>query len=433
MIVSQQPNPARVLRLTLCAFAAAFLVAAFCAPDRAELLPGFARICTLPAQLTKDYFKPTLGSVSGTMLNGALIGAIGCALTFLPDASVNGVTVLAWFLTVGFCGYGMNPLNMMPSMLGVFVWSRVHKVPFAKNIHFALFSTALAPLMTQLLFYYPVADAAPRLTVPGVLLTLGVGVVVGCAMPELCAHAPALHKGYNLYNAGPAAGLLCFLLYAMLYRTRGLEAPAVGADLGEGHRAFVNAFCIAVFGLCVAAGLILNRGLGDYPALLRDPGYKSDFTQKYSAGACLMNLGVYGLFILLYYNLIGAAFTGPTMGAVFCMVCCACAGATPRNVLPVMLGYGAMGLLNKLGWTAFAIDAQGLVIGLCYASGLAPIAGTFGPVAGVVAGILHYCLVTSVPLVHGGFCLYNGGFTAGLVCFVLVPVLEKVKNGSKVR
>ncbi len=26
-------------------------------------------------------------------------------------------------------------------------------------------------------------------------------------------------------------------------------------------------------------------------------------------------------------------------------------------------------------------------------------------------GMLHFTLVTSVPLLHGGFCLYNGGFT----------------------
>ena len=45
--------------------------------------------------------------------------------------------------------------------------------------------------------------------------------------------------------------------------------------------------------------------------------------------------------------------------------------------------------------------------------------------AGILAGALHYCLVTSVPLLHGGFCLYNGGFTAAFVALVLVPQLEQ--------
>jgi hypothetical protein len=30
-----------------------------------------------------------------------------------------------------------------------------------------------------------------------------------------------------------------------------------------------------------------------------------------------------------------------------------------------------------------------------------------------------------VPNLHGGFCLYNGGFTACLICLILVPELEK--------
>jgi hypothetical protein len=43
----------------------------------------------------------------------------------------------------------------------------------------------------------------------------------------------------------------------------------------------------------------------------------------------------------------------------------------------------------------------------------------------MLAAGLHYLLVTSVPNLHGGFCLYNGGFTACLICLVLVPELEK--------
>ena len=39
---------------------------------------------------------------------------------------------------------------------------------------------------------------------------------------------------------------------------------------------------------------------------------------------------------------------------------------------------------------------------------------------------MHYLLVTSVPNMHGGFCLYNGGFTAAVICVILVPVLERL-------
>ena len=423
----------RVLRAVMCAFTLAFLIGGLFAPDLGQMFSGLGRICTLPAQLTKDYFKPEIGSISGSLLNYFLVGAVCCALMFLPEAKVNGGTVLGFFLTLGFCSYGMNILNILPLMLGVAVYSLIKKQPFGKNLNFFMFSTAISPLITHVLFYYPVVGETPHLTAVGVLLALVVGVVFGCALPPLCAHSPNFHKGYDLYNAGPAAGFLCFIIYAVLHKTLGVDAPAIGADLGDGNAAFVNVFCIVVFALCLICGVMLNGGFKGYGALFTDSGYKSDFTAKYPVGVNLINMGVYGLFIVAYYNLIGAKFTGPTMGAIFCMLCCCCNGATPWNVWPIMVGYVVMGLLNRVGVTAFAVNAQAIIVGLCFASGLAPITGEYGILAGIVGGMLHYCLVTSVPAIHGGFNLYNGGFTAGIVCFVYVPILEHYFKSKRQR
>ena len=64
-------------------------------------------------------------------------------------------------------------------------------------------------------------------------------------------------------------------------------------------------------------------------------------------------------------------------------------------------------------------------VGLCYANGLSPISDKYGWKYGVLAAVMHYLLVTSVPNLHGGFCLYNGGFTAALICVILIPELER--------
>ena len=85
-----------------------------------------------------------------------------------------------------------------------------------------------------------------------------------------------------------------------------------------------------------------------------------------------------------------------------------------------MVGYFLMSLVGQT-----SINAQAIVVGLCFANGLSPIAGQFGWIAGIVAGALHYSLVTSVPALHGGFCLYNGGFTACFIALIIVPILEK--------
>ena len=119
------------------------------------------------------------------------------------------------------------------------------------------------------------------------------------------------------------------------------------------------------------------------------------------------------------------------MGVIFCMLCTSNSGSHPGNVWPIMLGYvlasfhvrGLSGLLG--GNFAFVINAQAIVVGLCFANGLSPIASKYGWFWGMAAAMMHYRLVTSVPNLHGGFCLYNGGFTAAVICIILVPELER--------
>ena len=87
----------------------------------------------------------------------------------------------------------------------------------------------------------------------------------------------------------------------------------------------------------------------------------------------------------------------------------------------------AAGWFSQLagGTFATAINAQAIVVGLCFANGLSPITSKYGWFWGMVSAVMHFLLVTSVPNMHGGFCLYNGGFTAAVICVLLVPVLEK--------
>lgn len=416
----RKQSSSNILRGVLSVFTIAFLIGAFCAPDRSEMLSGLFRIISKPAGLTKDYFLMDLGSISGACLNAALVGIVCCALMYIPGAVTTGVTFAAYWLTVGFCFYGMNIVNIWPFILGVFVYSLIKKQPFSKFVNFAMFSCALAPLVSEVLYRYPGAEIH-GITLLGIVLALLIGLITGISMPALCAHAQNFHKGYDLYNAGPAAGFLCFTLFAIMYKTLGFEAPAIAATLGEGNAAFVNIFCIVCFLFCIIFGFILNdNSFKGYINLLKDSGYKVDFADKYGVGNCVINIGVYGLFILAYYNLVGAKFTGPTFGAVWNMLAFAAAGSNPLNVFPIMIGY-----VIAAQFGAFAINAQAIIVGLCFASGLAPVAGRYGIIAGIVSAIIHYCLVTSVPAIHGGFALYNGGFTAGLVCFVVVPLLEQ--------
>lgn len=407
------------------------MVGAVLAPDRAEMMSGLAEILMSPAQLTKDYF--IIGSISGTFLNVSLVGWVCAAMTCLPGAAVNGLTVAAYFLTTGFSFWGINFLNMWPFFLGVMVHALVRKEPFPKYVNLAMFATALCPLASELLLRYPGSEEVHGVTLPGVVLMLAVGMLIGFLTPAMAAHSPNVHKGYDLYSAALPGVLLGLFAVAVLYKTLGHDVPAIAATLGGSHPGVVWTFCGIFFVLCVLAGWWINgKSAKGYLDLLRDTGHKADFVAKYGSGLAIMNFGFYGLMIVAYYifvnAIMGSALTGfnsVTLGIVFCMVCFGANGAHPGNVWPIMVGYVAFSFFFTvcLGG-AFPVNAQAIMVGLCFASGLAPISGDYGWWAGILAGGMHYLLVTSIPAIHGGFSLYNGGFTALLVATILVPQLE---------
>ncbi len=424
-------QPEQAIRLWFWLFALACLIAAVIMPDRSEMLAGLRRLCVLPYQSANSYFDAANGGLAGTFLNAALVCAVCAAIYSLPGSKPDGVSVLAFFLTAGFCFWGITVLNIWFCFAGTLIFCLVRKVNPATQGNVFLFSTGIAPLMTDLLIRYPGLDAH-GVTLFGALITLAVCSVIGLILPAGLAHSPKMHKGYDLYSAAVPIGLVAFFLRAVLYRVLGGALPeGVGVGAGEGNWLVTNVFCIVVFLLAIVLGLLLGGDFKKYGALLKQSGFAADYGAKYGTGTGILNFGIYGLFIVLYYNAIGANWNAATLGCVFCMVCCCFKGSHPLNVWPIMVGYVAASFLTKglcaaLG-TDFttAINAQAIVIGLCFANGLSPVAGSYGWLAGIVFGMLHYGLVTSVPYTHGGFLLYNGGFTAALVCFLFIPVMEQ--------
>ena len=165
----RKQSSSNIIKYMLSAFTLAFLIGAICAPDRSEMFAGFWRIISKPSLLTKDYFFIEIGSISGAMFNAFLVGAVCCILTYLPGAVAVGGTVAGYFLTIGFAFFGINLLNILPFILGTFVYSLLKKQPFTKFINFAMFSTALAPLVSEVLWRYPGTETH-GITLLGVVL-----------------------------------------------------------------------------------------------------------------------------------------------------------------------------------------------------------------------------------------------------------------------
>ena len=418
------------LKLVFAVFSTAFLIGAVCMPDRASMFTGLWQIISNPSKISTNYFA--VGGYAATFLNMALVGFTCLVLFVLLKATATNVSNLAFILTLGFGSWGINILNMWPSMLGVVLYCLIKREKLGANVNAMLFSTGIAPLITDLMLRYPHAEAV-GFNAAGILLALAVGIAIGFFLPAGLVNSPKVHKGFDLYSAALPVGMTAFFLQATLFKTMGVALPAApdAATLQVASRLTVNGFCCVLFGFFVVAAFALGCKPRDYWKLLIDPDLVTNFSSAYGNAVYLMNVGVYGLFILAYYNLVGATFNGVTFGVIFCMLACCNSGSHPGNVWPIMLGYvvasTVFSWLSALagGTFAGAVNAQAIVVGLCYANGLSPIADKYGWRYGFLAAVMHYLLVTSVPTLHGGYCLYNGGFTAALICLILVPSLER--------
>ena len=410
-------NTGNIIRKFFIATCLFLLASILVAPDKDQLISGLLKIWTTPTQLTTDFFA--IGGIAATLLNMALTMGLCTVLTFLPGSAPKGVTVAAWLLTMGFTSWGINVVNILPIFFGIFVYSLIKKKPFGSFHDIAMFSTALCPLISELMLRYP-NEEVQGFTLLGIVLAVVVAVVIAVLTPAFAAHSPNVHKGFNLYSAALPAGVLGFFFNALLYKTLGNTTPAIKATLHEGAPGFVRGFAVVYFVLCIVAGYFLSgKTFSGYKALVKDTGHKANFVDSYGIGTTIMNIGVYGLLITAYYVLTGAPATGVTLGITFCMVCFGANGSHPLNVWPIMVGYV---LASFVGVNP--VSAQAIAVGLCYSSGLAPIVGVYGWPFGIIGGIAHYSLVTSVPALHGGFCLYNGGFCSIFIAMLLVPQLE---------
>ncbi len=424
-----------------------------------DFLANLARILTSPSKLVTDYFA--LGGLGSSFFNAAICGLICNVILTLSKAKANATIFAAYLLVVAHCFYGLNFLNMWPTIFGVLVYCRVMKKPFKENVHIALFSTALGPFISDFIFRYTAVHIFGindyRATLLGIFIALLFGLASGFIVPALLPGTTAMHRGFNMYKAGLAIGIMGIFIYSFMYRSLGIPEPSV-VDINNpdyyampyGYRGFMNVFFILLFASAIFFGYHQNRkSFAGYGQLLKSAGYGVDFVDKFGMPVCLINFGFYGFVILAYLNIIfvlpeifpslpaGVGFTGPTVGVVFAALTFSADGQQPRTIAPIGVGYILLfcivcGICTVFGMTIpWTLSTQGYINGLAFATGLCPFSGKYGRRIGILAGLLSAIICTSTSEMHGGFVLYNGGFTAGLSALILLPILDFYKVQPK--
>lgn len=395
--------------LTICLIVLAFIVS-----SPAEILAGLSRINFGLCQLFTDFVA--VGGLGATLVNIALVMLFELALFWVTKTTISGPHLSILLMTAGFAFFGTSLFNMIPIVLGVFLYARLLKVPFNSLFLQAFMGSAIGPLVNQIAFGLGL--------IPPIGIPLGIfgGVLVGLVFPPLSSSFSQFHKGYNLYNIGFTAGIIGLIAVAVLRMLKFQVETVSVFDTEHGLALFLLA--LAIFLSFLVFGLIVNRGnLRDYPNLLSNSGRSpSDFVALFGMGLTLFNMGLMGLMSLAFLKIVGGPVNGPIIGTVLSVGGFAAMGKHPRNTLPVMAGASLAALLHG------DIHAAKTLVAILFSTTLAPLSGEYGIFVGLLAGYLHLAVVSNVVFLHGGLNLYNNGFSGGFVAAFLAPLLEVAKQ-----
>lgn len=378
-----------------------------------ELLQGLIKIFTSTGVLITDYF--VVGGIGPALVNAAGVGLIGYIILVLNKVSFRGMAIAAIFTMVGFALLGKNMWSILPIIAGVFIYSKLTGREFVNSIYPALFGTALAPFVTLVAFDFGW----------GILGGTIIGILIGIVILPVASHVLSFHEGYNLYNIGFTSGFVG-LIFINILRGYGFNSESA-MIWGTEFDSYLRTFLIILLSSMIVLGIVLGKHrLKDYLEILKYPGILvTDFTNIAGFGNTLINMGIVGFIGVLYIQLVGGNFNGPTIGGIFTMVGFAAFGKHPFNVSPIMLGVWLGTLFSN-----YEANMGGPMLSALFGTALAPIAGQFGPLAGILAGFIHLSVASNIGIVHGGLNLYNNGFAAGFVAALFVALNKGFKKNS---
>ncbi|MFP4521130.1 MAG: DUF1576 domain-containing protein [Fibrobacterota bacterium] len=395
-------------------------------------IEGFIAIQKHPARLINDFVA--VGGTGGALLNASSAAFIALLLLKTLRITISGPSVAAFFTVLGFGFFGKTPLNIIPIIFGVYLSSKIAGKHFSEYILIALFGTALGPLVS----FLAIEQTAPLPFLPPVLLAFLAGTAAGMLLPAAAMSMLHIHQGYNLYNMGLTCGFAGIFIAGIIEAAGGdLSATSVwfnGHDdllfwLTPVLSAYIIIFSIITakkgkggpksFSRFFKEALLLQKKSGKLP---------SDFIEEISASAALFNSAILGLLCWAFVIISGGNFNGPVIGGIFTVIAFGVFGKHLRNSTPVMAGV-------ILACFVFGkeLSSSGTILAVLFGTTLAPIAGTFGIKAGILAGFIHFFMVLRTSAWHGGIDLYNNGFSGGLTAALLFAVYEWYRSTKPYR
>ena len=386
----------------------------------AEIAEGMRVIFTSSNILVTDYIY--IAGLGATFVNVGVMGLIAVFILANTRHRPFGIDMGVMGLVTGFAFFGKNPLNMLPILLGAWLFCKFAKRPFEENLVPALLGNALAPAVSQL------AHVEMLSTELGIALGAFVGIFIGFTIGPLAAWCRRAHEGLNLYNVGFTAGIFAIALMA-LYSNLGIEfEPRALWSSG-------NNMALAIFLAFVSVYFIIIGLLADTEkkATLKelllvkteDFDYYRFFKEK-----IYIAMGILGLACLALMFAMRAEYTGLAIGAILSIIGFGAFGKSLLHAIPIIIGTLLADFANYI---SFGVDfnANANLVAILFSTCLTPISKVYGWKWGILAGYLHLSLATNISMFHGGMNLYNNGLAGGFVAMLLLPLMRAFEERKK--
>lgn len=415
MAEEKRPVSRRWKFLVLALLPAYFLTAGLFLQPIGSIGEGLITIIREPDFLITDYI--VIGGVGAALVNASLLTLVSIAIVYFLGMEMDGHTITSSFLMFGFSLFGKNILNIWAILLGVWLYAVYHKTHLSRYIYIGFYGTSLSPIITQAMQF---GDLPLYLKFPFSVL---VGIIIGFVLPPLSTHTHYTHKGYSLYNVGFAGGIIATVIVS-LFRSFGLETKSRLIWATGYNHLFIPLLTVFFLGLIIIACLCSRHVFIRYLDILKSSGIAgTDYVKTEGLAPVLLNMGINGLFATMFVVIVKGDLNGPTLGGIFTIVGFSATGKHLRNIMPIMVGV----LLASFAKT-WDINEPNAMLALLFSTTLAPIAGEFGFLVGILAGVLHSSVALNVGIIYGGMNLYNNGFAGGIVAAFMVPIVLSIRD-----
>lgn len=391
------------------------IVSAFFVNTPKEVIIGLKNIILSSSILTTDYIE--VGTLGSTLLNAGLVLILNLVIIRLLDLRMSGLIYAAVYMILGYSFFGKNVLNSLPIYFGVFLYSKINKIPTRNLIIPLLFSSGISPLVSYIMFGF---DIKLYISIPLGLLS---GISAGMIVPAMSSHTIKFHQGYNLFNVGFSLGIIAILFNGIL-SLFGYETDKI-TILSDEYSTILYVILFS-FSLCLIIISILTnpKAIKMMPTLFKRSGrLVSDYIRDYGISLVLLNQAgiiiIQGIICLIFkVNLNGVVF-----GTIISVCGFAGAGMHIKNTSIIMLGAIIMSLI-----VGSDISQTSIIIGILFSVALSPVAGRYGIFIGILTGALHMAILPLCLSFQGGYDLYNNGFCAGFVACIVITITEAFKK-----